>query len=144
MITPSAKQQPPHLLAAVLPEILLSQSTEWMFPTSWHVSMNIVWGIQIWILFLHCIWVGRWLPCQWEYSRRLEKALFDEVTDDEMEGLNSSKVNTKILKTEALLWCPSWTVWQFWVMLVTHSIFYIMEIDCTSITIYYVPMGALL
>ncbi|ORY33283.1 hypothetical protein BCR33DRAFT_856339 [Rhizoclosmatium globosum] len=129
---------PPNLLAAISPQMFLSQSRQLMFPTPWHQTMNVIWGIQIWILFLHCFWVRRWLPQQWTGSRNAEAEVWRE-SDLEMEEQGASTGVSTSQKTSR--WTPPWTVWNFWSMLFTHAVFYIYELDCTSITFRYVPMA---
>ncbi|KAJ3065313.1 hypothetical protein HDU98_011322 [Podochytrium sp. JEL0797] len=85
------KAQPPHLFAAVMPEMFLSKSIDWMFPVSWHQTMNFVWGVQIWILFLHCLYLRRWLPRQWESSREVEEEMYSREAGVELEQLSKDE-----------------------------------------------------
>ncbi|KAI9345587.1 hypothetical protein BDR26DRAFT_856302, partial [Obelidium mucronatum] len=134
---PTPPPQPPHVFSGIMPEVFLSQSTEWMFPASWHIRMNIIWGIQLWIMVLHCLWLRRWLPQQWASSRMLQDSEIG-VDDVELQQLSTSNGESP---RPVRLWSPPWTVWQFWIMLISHSVFYIIELDCTSITLKYIPMA---
>ncbi|KAI8608817.1 hypothetical protein BC830DRAFT_1153677 [Chytriomyces sp. MP71] len=125
----------PNYLAFLLPASVLSQSNEWMFPTPWHQLANHVWGLQAWILFIHCVLLRRWLPSQWASSRAHEaehvsSMSLSHIQDDENESVKP-----------AAPWRPPFTVIQFWLMLLTHSLFYIIELDSTLLTVRYVPMA---
>ncbi|ORY50982.1 hypothetical protein BCR33DRAFT_712931 [Rhizoclosmatium globosum] len=87
-----------------------------MFPNVWHFPN--------WILFLHCVWLRRWLPSQWQASRDFEAKQIEAKEEDGRP------------------WNPPWTVWQFWGMLVTHAAFYLVEVDVTDIISKYPPMAS--
>ncbi|KAJ3248026.1 hypothetical protein HDU77_008256 [Chytriomyces hyalinus] len=119
------KLHAPNYLAGLLPGSVLSQGDEWMFPVSWHQTVNYVWLVQLWVLFAHCVYVRRWMPSQWRTSRE-----FEEI---QTSGTSAHPPTHS--------WVPSWTVLQFWALLVTHSLFYIVELDSTLLTLKYIPMA---
>ncbi|KAJ3224581.1 hypothetical protein HDU81_008461 [Chytriomyces hyalinus] len=120
------KLHAPNYLAGLLPGSVLSQGDEWMFPVSWHQTANYVWLVQLWLLFAHCVYVRRWMPSQWRASRE-----FEEIKTR----------GTPAIPPLTRPWVPGWTVLQFWGLLVTHSLFYIVELDSTLITLKYIPMA---
>ncbi|KAI8611356.1 hypothetical protein BC830DRAFT_1084123 [Chytriomyces sp. MP71] len=137
-MTATVKASPPNLMAAILPASILDQSDKLMFPTSWHQTANFVWGIQIWILVVQCILQRRWVPSQWKESRESERneiAFLNrpESASDLQSGESVEATRSGRLRTP-------WTIVQFWIMLLTHSVFYMIELDSTLITYKYVPM----
>ncbi|KAJ3402305.1 hypothetical protein HDU80_005200 [Chytriomyces hyalinus] len=124
--------RPPNLFAEWIPEFALTHSTRLSLPDSWHMRANQVWLLPILAMFVHCLVQRRWLSSQWKESRRAERVLVGvedpqllaKKADDPPAASGNKEGNTR--------WAPSWTMWLFWLMLATHTLYYIVEIDSTQ------------
>ncbi|KAJ3225619.1 hypothetical protein HDU81_007770 [Chytriomyces hyalinus] len=126
-------QRPPNLFAEWLPEFVLRHCTRPSLPDTWHMRANQVWLLPILAMFIHCVLQRRWLQSQWKESRRAESLRVGVVEDHQLHAKKTDDPRATSVDFKDNRWAPSWTMWAFWLMLATHSLYYIVEIDSTQI-----------
>ncbi|KAI8608093.1 hypothetical protein BC830DRAFT_1156826 [Chytriomyces sp. MP71] len=111
--------RPPNRLAEWLPDFILLHCIEPSLPDAWNQRLNIACLIPMVVLFALCIRERRWVPSQWRCAREVEAAM---VTGKVRGG--------SLRRTRA--WIPPASVCLFWIMLLVHSLYYIVELDSTQ------------
>ncbi|KAJ3219103.1 HEAT repeat-containing protein 6, partial [Chytriomyces hyalinus] len=124
--------RPPNHFAEWIPEFALRHSTRLSLPDYWHMRANQVWLFPIVAMFVCCVLQRRWLPSQWKESRIAERVLVGVEDHQLLDGKKADDAAAAPIHKKESRWTPSWTLWLFWLMLATHALYYVVEIDSTQ------------
>ncbi|KAJ3065376.1 hypothetical protein HK102_007918, partial [Quaeritorhiza haematococci] len=143
------------LIFPILPRILAQQRFEWMFPVEWHILGNWFWLVQSIVVLLYCIYRRQWLPTLNVSSSLPPKPGFNS---NNFSAFNSPFMSptlptgTPSVGAGALgnqsrtgstsnYYMRSIFVRQFRFHLITHGVFYIIEMSLTSIWRFFTNMA---